>query len=171
MFAGTIFIKFLIILLCFLCYFDTLDGNFTFDDTVAVVKNRDVTNRDTSYRKIFKNDFWGYNLTDPTSHKSYRPLTILTFHWEHNVFGLNAFYMKTTNFVLHCIVCLLLSHVLPLLLPAVDELWLAKATILFSVHPIHSEAVSGIVGRSELLCSIFWIIGVWIMAQGVQRGL
>lgn len=151
-------IKFSILTSCFLCYFHSLDGNFTFDDQVglktfngigsfiknvvfqvAIVKNRDVTNGRTSYSQIFNNDFWGNNLTDPTSHKSYRPLTILYFHWEHQLFGLNAFYMKCTNLLLHCLVCLLLSHVLPILLPTVDKSWLFKATILFAVHPIHCE--------------------------------
>lgn len=137
-----IFIKLLILLICCLCYFDTLDGNFAFDDTVAIVRNRDVTNRDTSYSKIFRSDFWGYNLTDPTSHKSYRPLTILSYRLEHHLFGLNAFYMKITNLFLHCIVCLLLSHVLPILLPTIDKQWLFKSTILFAVHPIHCEVIT-----------------------------
>ncbi len=205
--------KFLVLTLCVLCYYQSLDGDFTFDDQVrrtewnqltiplidnhllkqvAIVKNRDVTDRSTSYIRIFSNDFWGSNITDPTSHKSYRPLTILSFHWEHKLFGLNAFYMKITNFLLHCLVCVLLIHVLPILLPNIDQIWLNRATVIFAVHPIHCEVdilisrrdiknikfdltiqqvVCGVVGRSELMCSIFWIIGVWIMMKGLQRGL
>ena len=32
------------------------------------------------------------------------------------------------------------------------------ATLLFTVHPIHTEAVTGVVGRAELLSSIFFIL-------------
>ncbi|KAJ6636668.1 Protein O-mannosyl-transferase TMTC4, partial [Pseudolycoriella hygida] len=159
-----------VLFISLVCYLHSLNGNFTFDDQVAIVKNRDVTNGRTSLNQIFKNDFWGNNLTDPTSHKSYRPLTILSFHWEHQLFGLNAFYMKITNFVLHSVICLLLNHVLPILLPTVDRRWLFKSTILFAVHPIHCEVVCGIVGRSELMCTLFWICGVWLMMRGCQKG-
>ena len=34
------------------------------------------------------------------------------------------------------------------------------ATLLFSVHPIHTEAVTGVVGRAELLSSIFFILTI-----------
>ncbi|XP_037049896.1 protein O-mannosyl-transferase TMTC4 [Bradysia coprophila] len=164
-----IIINFFIIVLCFLCYFHSLDGSFTFDDQVAIVKNSDVTNWQTSYTKIFGNDFWGHNLTDPETHKSYRPLTVLFFHWQYRLFGLNAFFMKAVNFFLHCLVCILLGHVLPILFPSIEKQWLLLATILFAVHPIHCEVICGVVGQSELICSIFWIVGVWVMARGLQR--
>ncbi|XP_022236464.1 transmembrane and TPR repeat-containing protein 3-like [Limulus polyphemus] len=31
------------------------------------------------------------------------------------------------------------------------------ATLLFSVHPVHTEAVAGVVGRAELLSAIFFL--------------
>ena len=34
------------------------------------------------------------------------------------------------------------------------------ATILFAIHPIHTEAVTGVVGRAELLSSIFFILAI-----------
>lgn len=34
------------------------------------------------------------------------------------------------------------------------------ATLLFSIHPIHTEAVTGVVGRAELLSSIFFILTI-----------
>ena len=34
------------------------------------------------------------------------------------------------------------------------------ATFLFAIHPIHTEAVTGVVGRAELLSSIFFILTI-----------
>lgn len=39
------------------------------------------------------------------------------------------------------------------------------AALLFAVHPIHVEAVTGIVGRAELLCSLFSILGYFAYAR------
>ena len=34
------------------------------------------------------------------------------------------------------------------------------STFLFAIHPIHTEAVTGVVGRAELLSSIFFILAI-----------
>lgn len=60
-----------------LCFVNSYDGDFVFDDTEAIVNNDDI--RITPIWQIFKNDFWGTNLSHKQSHKSYRPLTILSF--------------------------------------------------------------------------------------------
>lgn len=59
-------------------YLNSLTGEFVHDDIVALARNQDVLGG-TSIRELFFNDFWGTPLADPASHKSYRPLTILTF--------------------------------------------------------------------------------------------
>ena len=34
------------------------------------------------------------------------------------------------------------------------------ASVLFAVHPVHTEAVTGVVGRAELISSVFFIMAV-----------
>ncbi|KAL0273181.1 UNVERIFIED_CONTAM: hypothetical protein PYX00_005917 [Menopon gallinae] len=60
------------------CYANALLGDFVHDDIPAIMHNRDVTGQ-TPLLEIFKNDFWGAPMSDPSSHKSYRPLTTLSF--------------------------------------------------------------------------------------------
>lgn len=60
-----------------LCFSNSYDGQFVFDDSVAVVNNPDV--KDSPLVNLFFNDFWGTKLSHKQSHRSYRPLTILTF--------------------------------------------------------------------------------------------
>ena len=61
-----------------LCFCVSYDGDFVYDDKRAILKNKDLL-PDTPLSELFQNDFWGKKLTNETSHKSYRPLTILTF--------------------------------------------------------------------------------------------
>uniref|UniRef100_A0A8C6L0U7 Protein O-mannosyl-transferase TMTC3 n=1 Tax=Nothobranchius furzeri TaxID=105023 RepID=A0A8C6L0U7_NOTFU len=99
------------------CYWNSLSCGFVFDDVSAILDNKDLRPT-TPIRNLFLNDFWGTPMAEERSHKSYRPLTVLTFRLNY----------LTSSLV---------------------------AALLFAVHPIHTEAVTGVVGRAELLSSIF----------------
>lgn len=61
-----------------LSYVNSLNGEFVHDDIPAIVTNGDVVGTN-SLKQLFLNDFWGTPMADPNSHKSYRPLTTLSF--------------------------------------------------------------------------------------------
>lgn len=65
--------------LAFGVYTNSLGGDFVHDDLSAITGNRDITDPTAGTWDFLYNDFWGTSLLDPLSHKSYRPLTILTF--------------------------------------------------------------------------------------------
>ncbi|KAG7199292.1 hypothetical protein KM043_018148 [Ampulex compressa] len=150
-------ISLFIIALLSLCFVNSYDGEFVFDDTEAIVNNEDV--RNGPLHDVFKNDFWGNRLSHKQSHKSYRPLTILTFRWQ---FWLRQELVSQdyhiVNIILHTIVCMLMLPVFNVLLRPKGENIAFYATALFAVHPVHAEAVSGVVGRAELLSALFtWL--------------
>jgi hypothetical protein len=60
-------------------FMNSLNGGFVFDDSEAIVNNADVRPEDSPWSSLFQHDFWGHRLTSNVSHKSYRPLTTLTF--------------------------------------------------------------------------------------------
>lgn len=62
------------------CFVNSYDGDFVFDDSEAVVGNKDILPT-SPLLDLFSNDFWGKKLDSKTSHKSYRPLTVLTFRY------------------------------------------------------------------------------------------
>lgn len=69
-----------IVAVCFVSYANGLDGDFVFDDTVAIVTNADVqSNGSTDFSAIWNHDFWGKDIKSEQSHKSFRPLTTLSF--------------------------------------------------------------------------------------------
>jgi hypothetical protein len=59
-------------------YFNSLNGDFVHDDIPAIVRNQDVLGTN-GLAQILVNDFWGTPMSHAASHKSYRPLTVLTF--------------------------------------------------------------------------------------------
>lgn len=73
------------------------------------------------------------------SHKSYRPLTVLTFRLNYLFSELSAASYHLLNVVLHGVVCVLFLRVCRLFLDKTSSL---VAALLFAVHPIHTEAVS-----------------------------
>ena len=65
-------------LLSIAVYSNSLDGDFVHDDIAAIVNNKDVTGL-RPWSSVWLNDFWGDNMRERRSHKSYRPLTIISF--------------------------------------------------------------------------------------------
>ncbi|NWW16105.1 TMTC3 protein, partial [Falcunculus frontatus] len=135
------------------CYWNSLFCGFVFDDVSAILDNKDL-HPSTPLKNLFQNDFWGTPMSEERSHKSYRPLTVLTFRLNYLFSELNAVSYHFLNLVFHVVVCLVFLKVCKLFL---DNKSSVVASLLFAVHPIHTEAVTGVVGRAELLSSIFFL--------------
>lgn len=133
------------------CYWNSLSCGFVFDDVSAILDNKDLRPT-TPLKNLFLNDFWGTPMSEERSHKSYRPLTVLTFRMNYLWSELSAASYHLLNVLLHVLVCVLFLRVCRLFL---DHRHSLMAALLFAVHPIHTEAVTGVVGRAELLSSIF----------------
>ncbi|KAK6042630.1 hypothetical protein COOONC_19864 [Cooperia oncophora] len=59
-------------------FLPSLNGDFVFDDSATVLNNPIVNGR-SSIKQVLSTDYWGQPIASPQSHKSYRPLTTLTF--------------------------------------------------------------------------------------------
>ncbi|ESN89866.1 hypothetical protein HELRODRAFT_116733 [Helobdella robusta] len=146
-----------LIIICVLaaCYHNSLKCGFVFDDVSAVRDNKDLR-PSTPLINLLQNDFWGTPMDKDRSHKSYRPLCVFTFRLNYLFGGLEPFGYHLVNVVLHAVVSLQMFYFgLSLNMEVVSSF---MASILFAVHPVHVEAVTGVVGRAELLSSIFFFL-------------
>ncbi|KAI8130415.1 Transmembrane and TPR repeat-containing protein [Lucilia cuprina] len=149
--------------LCYLCYGHALHGTFVFDDTVAIKRNKAINQLPTNLTAIFTSDFWGSSITDDESHKSYRPLTSLMFHLEWVKLKLDPFHMKLINLLIHTINTILVLLVMRKIKIFTYSYTVALLTaILFAVHPVHTEAVSGIVSRADLMFCLIYLTALLI---------
>ncbi|XP_022238245.1 transmembrane and TPR repeat-containing protein CG4050-like [Limulus polyphemus] len=140
--------------MAFVCYLNSLSCGFVFDDMSAVRDNRDLK-PETPLLSLFWNDFWGTPIHKEHSHKSYRPLCVLTFRLNYMLSELEPMSYHLVNVILHISVCFLYLRITHLFLSESASL---VASILFAVHPIHTEAVTGVVGRAEILSSVFFLL-------------
>ncbi|XP_076655074.1 transmembrane O-mannosyltransferase targeting cadherins 2 isoform X2 [Halictus rubicundus] len=134
-------------------YCNTLHAGFVYDDRRAILTNPDLLSS-TPWHRLLENDFWGTPLTDKGSHGSYRPLCVATFRLNHLFGGLEPWGYHLVNVALHAACTVLVVRVARKVLPGRNNLGHAITGFLFAVHPIHSEAVAGVVGRADLLACL-----------------
>ncbi|KAL1459078.1 hypothetical protein WDU94_011087 [Cyamophila willieti] len=91
---------------CMVCYYNSCYCDFVFDDISAIKENRDLKPT-TPIQNVFLNDFWGTPMHKEQSHKSYRPLCVVTFRWNYALHQLDPMGYHLVNMLLHGLVCLL----------------------------------------------------------------
>ncbi len=140
---------FLLAALCFLAFANTFGNGFVYDDRKIIVENSLITSL-ANFPKIFSTSYLGTGRTVGGIY--YRPLSIATYALNYAIGGLDPLGYHLVNLLIHLGVTLALYF----LIRKLGCSWsagLAGAT-LFAVHPIHTEAVTGIVGRAELLMAL-----------------
>ena len=63
-------------------YADSLDGEMVYDDNEAILMNPDVKAHGP-LAALLRNDFWGTPMASPSSHRSFRPVTVLSYRWTY----------------------------------------------------------------------------------------
>ena len=138
-------------------YLNALHNPFIYDDYHTVVANaslQDVAN----LRAIILHDIT-------------RPLVNFSYAIDHALWGGRPMGFHVTNVLLHMLNVILLFGLAMRLTQ--DRLVAFAAAALFGVHPMMTEAVGYISGRSELLCATWFLLGVlsglrWMNGDGGQ---
>jgi len=135
-------------------YGNTLVNAFTMDDiNLYIVRNTQVTH--PSLRAL---------VTPHPATNVFRPVTFGTFAFDWKISGGRPLLFHLVNLALHAAVTLLLYLLLQSVFQASPDgkaVALACA-VLFAAHPIHTEAVTSVVGRAELLAAGF-LLAAWIL--------
>lgn len=135
---------------------------FIYDDWPLIVDNPAVNIHDADGPVVPWYRVWVAPYWPSAPDKLYRPLTTLTLRFNAHLAGAppepEAF--RAINIILHMLACV----------AVVILAWRvsgssgagAVAGMLFATHPIHTEAVVPIYGRSELLAGC---LGAWVLAR------
>ncbi|CAD2215308.1 Domain of unknown function (DUF1736), putative [Angomonas deanei] len=170
-------------------YSSGLRNRFTFDDYLAITGNDDSYWDRKPIRELFFHDFWGRPFREIVSNDSYRPLIILTFRAQHFIMGYHSpTFLRLFNYSVAYINTILLFFVVRALCVSfyvrrgtfragkcMTEFVLlsfvpAWTAALFAAHPVHVEAVTSIVGRSELICFLFGSISFLLLCRFLGTG-
>ena len=98
--------------------------------------------------------------------REYRPLVRLSL-WINHQMGDSAIPFKITNLVLH-LICVVLVYALLLRLGSERTVAIVASSI-FALHPIHTTSVHFILGRTDLVASVFYLATLVSIADWRER--
>jgi protein O-mannosyl-transferase len=170
--------------LCVLLYANTFRHGFAFDDSMAIVYNEHVQSGVGGIPKILTTDaFQSYLEHKGGSNQlgggRYRPLSLITFALEQQFMGARdpdevraqlspadeatrdaqisteMHVRHVVNVLLYACLIVAIFGMLRLILPPGLPFLPFVATLLFLVHPIHTEVVANVKSRDEILSLLF----------------
>ena len=137
-----------------LAYARTLSFEFVWDDVLLVARSQRLREW-SSLPTVLASHFWSE--VHEGSHY-YRPLVSLSYFLDLHVWGLNPFGFHLTNLLAHLATAL---AVLMLTRRLTGNLLAASiAGVAFALHPIHTESVAFISGRTDVLSTLLFLLAL-----------
>ena len=168
-FKSNLIFAIIFIALAFALYAQCLHYGYVLDDKIVLSGNTFTKKGFAGIAELFSTDsFQGYfgEQKDLVQGGRYRPLSLVSFAIEHQFLGLNSSISHIINVILYGL-CAFISFI------TLRRLFKEKskglsiiysisflATLLFLVHPIHTEAVANIKGRDEIMSCIFSMLAL-----------
>jgi Tfp pilus assembly protein PilF len=154
----------ILILAILLVYFNSFQNAFQFDDFHVLVKNPFVKSTE-NILKFFWEPKMGSGMIKETS--AYRPLLMVSFVLNYALWGLDPWGYHLFNVAIH-ILCSIFVYLVALeflrfgwdkeeVPPVPRRLVALFAALIFAVHPIQTESVTYISGRSSSLLALFYL--------------
>lgn len=160
----------LFFVLTFLFYGNTLKNKYALDDEYITATNTAVKGQKfIPNNSLIKDGFasipkiWTSRYAHDTENSfDYRPVVTTTFAIEYGLFGQNPFISHFINVILYFfLICLIYEILLKIFVQEREQQLLAFLTsILFLIHPLHTEVVASLKSRDELLAFIFSLLAL-----------
>jgi tetratricopeptide (TPR) repeat protein len=124
------------------------------------------------YNTLFNGSSWrtAFDIfTSPdNANKTYIPLTMLTFFYEHMLWGFHSGISHGINLCLHLAVCamaVVFGRALGL-----KHFAVYAGVLLFAIHPMHVEPVAWVTARKDLLYSFFYLSSLVAYLRYIDGG-
>ena len=141
-----------------LLYSVSLGHNFLFDEDSIILFNRYIQHFKL-FPEIFTHGYFAMEeKSDVVWNVYYRPLTSLSFAWDYHWWKLNPLGYNITNTLLHILVSALLFLLIQKAIK--HDVAAFMATLLYSVHTLHTEAVTYIASRGDVLAAVFMLLAM-----------
>ena len=154
-----------ILILCLLvvglCYANSIPNDFVGDDFPIVASNPAI--RTISPLQFLQSSYWTKDLAAGI----YRPLSVLSLSVDYALWHRWPPGFRLVNLLIHALNGWLLFLIARSIVgPGTAPI---AAALIYLVHPVHTEAVTTIVGRSELLGVCFFLCA-WLFFRRGQTG-
>jgi tetratricopeptide (TPR) repeat protein len=158
--------RWLIVLACLTVYGSTLLARDFYQDDQAIIADNPYLHQGwRGARPLVTTGYWEAVQGDAAPVQEYRPALSLSFLASTATTGFDPRPMHAVNILLHIGTCLLL---LELLRRRLGPTTAAASALVYAVMPIHTEAVSMLTGRSEVLCAVF-LLAAWLLLDGTAK--
>jgi protein O-mannosyl-transferase len=148
-----------ILAIIFLAYFNSLGGQFVYDDRVQILRNPTILSL-ANIPSMFTQSVWQF--IDPAPGETigtyYRPLFNILLAVNYNLFGPNVVGWHVVSVLLHLAVTLLV-YMIARRWGLAREL-AAVAALFFGLHPTHSESVAWISGVPDPMAGVFLLLSL-----------
>ncbi len=153
----------ILLLLPFLLYWQSTGYGYVLDDQIVITDNEFTKKGWAGIGDLLTTEsFTGYfgEQKNLVQGNRYRPLSLITFAAEYGICnGLNPWLSHFINILLYGLTGLLVFRLMGYLMKdkVTKNWWLSipfVISVLYILHPIHSEAVANIKGRDEILAML-----------------
>ena len=145
-----------------LCGLPSLGPGFIHDDHRLIEQNR-LVQEAGRLPEILTRGYW--TVDERQVPNLYRPVTILSFALNRRATGEGALGFRLVDLALHLLVVALVYGLARRILPDAP-LGALVAALLFAAHPVHTEALGLVVGRSEILMALFTLLALVFFLDG-----
>ena len=156
----------LIIFISFLVYLNALRNGFVWDDMVLIADNEGIKKWD-SFLENFVRDF--FDTTDDTiefKYGYYRPIISFSYMIDYAVWGLKPWGFHLSNIIFHTVSCILVYSVFNSLFN--NRTISIITALLFACHPIHTESVTWISGRTDIIAGMFFLSAFYLYQKAIH---
>jgi len=161
-------LAFLLGIIAFMVYANTLKNDYAYDDISTITKNSFVTAGISAVPQILATPYRrGYF---KTPNDLYRPLSVAMFAVEYEVFNGAPMPMHFINVLFFAGCVILLFFFLDAFFDQEKTGIAFTASLLFALHPIHTEVVANIKSRDDLLCFFFAFLCMNLFIKYTRNG-
>ena len=156
----------LIIFISFLVYLNALRNGFVWDDMVLIADNEGI-NKWGYFWENFVRDF--FDTTDDTiefKYGYYRPIISLSYMIDYAVWGLKPWGFHLSNIIFHTVSCILVYLIFNSLFN--NRSISIITSLLFACHPIHTESVTWISGRTDIIAGMFFLSAFYLYQKALN---
>ncbi|HKR04978.1 MAG TPA: hypothetical protein VJY62_10105, partial [Bacteroidia bacterium] len=138
---------------------NTIYHDFTLDDEIYYSENKISQKGVAGIKDMFsKGSTSGFKETGKKD--LYRPLVMLTFGMEKDLFNNKPHASHLVQIVLYAFCCAALYSLMNIFFSSFHFLIPLLITLLFASHPVHTEVIASVKSRDELLAFLFSILSL-----------
>jgi tetratricopeptide (TPR) repeat protein len=148
--------------LVFIVFGNTLFNGYNMDDHLVTLNHVYTSKGISAIKDILTSNYYSNNAD---INFGYRPIVHISFAIEHQIFGEHASISHFINLLLYLITVWIFFKLCVMWFSPKNTDAALLASLLFAVHPLHSETVASIKNRDEILALFWGLVSIYTITK------